>query len=430
MSNNNFSNKPIVCVIGLGYVGFPLAVLCSAKGYEVFGYDVDAEKLKRVEQKENIVNESYLDKLLSNAKINVFQDARLMRIFDIFIICVPTPVNNQYLPDLSYVASAAQSIADSMKPGALVIVESTVNPGACEEIVRPIFEKSGFVAGESVFISHCPERINPGDPKWNIGNIPRIVGSLDKKGLEKTVSFYKSIIDAPILAMRTIKEAEAAKIVENAFRDINIAFANELAMSFDSIGIDVVNVIKGAATKPFSFMPHWPGCGVGGHCIPVDPYYLIHKATEHDFDHTFLKRAREINNGMVGYTIKIIQDALNKIGKPIQNTHIGIMGVSYKADMGDVRMSPAVKIAKFLKHKGALLHIFDPYLPQFSSVNRTSDLLDRSEILVLTTDHKEFKKIPGSEFKERGIQAIVDGRNCLNKEEIEQLGIIYKGIGR
>ncbi|MFH0930139.1 MAG: nucleotide sugar dehydrogenase [Candidatus Moraniibacteriota bacterium] len=422
--------KGKVCVIGLGYVGFPLAVQCAVKGYGVFGYDKDEKKLSRIEKGENIVDEKYLDELLPKTKINIVRDEKKISQCDIFIIAVPTPVDEKYYPDLSFVEAASRTVAENMKSGALVVVESTINPGVCEEVVRPIFEKAGWEIGKSVFISHCPERINPGDKKWNVTNIPRVVGSFDEIGLNKSVKFYESIIDAEIMPMKTIREAEAAKIIENSFRDVNIAFVNELAKSFDLMGIDIVNVIKGAATKPFAFMPHWPSCGVGGHCIPVDPYYLIEKAKENDFDHKFLRTARAINNSMPLYTVELTQDALNEVEKPFKNTNIGILGISYKANVGDLRESPALKIIELLKGHGANVHIFDPYVPAKSTAASLSELLDSVDAIIITADHKEFKDLQPEILKKKNITVVIDGKNCLNKDNIQKLGIIYKGIGR
>jgi nucleotide sugar dehydrogenase len=321
-------------------------------------------------------------------------------------------------------------VAKNLKKGSLVIIESTINPGVCEEIVKPIFEKAGHVIGKDVYLSHCPERINPGDPKWNVTNIPRVVGSFDELGLQKTLDFYRGIIGAEIMPMRTVREAEAVKIMENSFRDVNIAFVNELAKSFDLMGIDIVNVIRGAATKPFAFMAHWPGCGVGGHCIPVDPYYLIEKAKELNFDHKFLRVARAINNSMPAYTVELLQDALNKIQKSFKGTFIGILGVSYKANVGDLRESPALKIIKLLEERGVAPYVFDPYVSEKSNVASIGELLEKCEAIVVATDHKEFLEIPSERLKERNIRIIIDGKNCLNKEKILKLGIIYKGIGR
>jgi len=422
--------KEKVCVVGLGYVGFPLAILAASKGYEVFGYDKDEKKLERIEKGENIVNEKYLEKILPKVKLKIVRDEKKLNECDIFIIAVPTPVDEKYYPDLGFVEAASQTVAQNMKSGALVVVESTINPGVCEEVIRPIFEKAGWKIGESVFISHCPERINPGDPKWNVMNIPRVVGSFDKKGLARSVKFYESILDAPVMPMKTIREAEAAKIIENSFRDVNIAFVNELAKSFDLMGIDIVNVIKGASTKPFAFMPHWPSCGVGGHCIPVDPYYLIEKAKENGFDHKFLRSARAINNSMPLYTVELMQDALNEVEKPFKNTNIGVLGLSYKANVGDLRESPALKIIDLLKERKANIITFDPYVLEKSTASSLDELLDSVDAIIITADHKEFKEIQSETLKNKAIKVVIDGKNCLDKESIQKMGIIYKGIGR
>ncbi|MFH0820019.1 MAG: nucleotide sugar dehydrogenase [bacterium] len=424
------SRKPAVCVIGMGYVGFPLAVLAASKGYEVFGFDTDTEKLKLIDKGANIAGEKYLDELIPKAKINTFHDPRLMRICDIFIICVPTPVDEKAHPILDYVVSATRAIAQNAKKGALVILESTVNPGVCEGVIGPIFEEAGYKIGQDIFIVHCPERVNPGDATWNVTNLPRVIGSLDDAGLKKAMEFYQSIVDAPIIAMDNIREAEAVKILENSFRDINIAFVNELAKSFDRLDIDITNVIRGAATKPFAFMAHWPGCGVGGHCIPVDPYYLIEEAKKNDFDHKFLRSARNINNSMPVYTVELLQEALNSIEKSIKGTNIGILGVSYKANIGDLRESPPLKIIELLRKKGANLHIFDPYIAKLSTTGSLAELLQKSEAIIVATNHREFLQMPVEEFGNNNIRVIIDGRNCLDKKAIKKLGIVYRGIGR
>jgi nucleotide sugar dehydrogenase len=427
------TKKPVVCVIGMGYVGLPLAAGAASKGYEVYGYDTDEAKLELIRNGITPFKEEFLEKILPKVqgKIQVFSDApELMQNADIFIIAVPTPVDDKYYPDLRPVISASKTVAKNMKKGALVILESTVNPGVSEEVVKPIFENAGFILGETVFIAHCPERVDPGNPIWNVSNIPRVVGSFDEIGLARAKDFYESIVDANIMAMKSIREAEAVKITENSFRDINIAFVNELAKSFARMNIDVKNVIEGASTKPFAFLAHWPSCGVGGHCIPVDPYYLIEKAKENDFDHIFLREARKINNGMPAYTVEVLQDTLNEIECSVKGAKIGLLGMSYKANVSDLRESPSFKILKALKaHKG-VAEIFDPYAPNHSTVESIDELLQKSEVLIIATNHREFVNIPVSDFVKNGIKVIIDGKNCLNKDELEKHGILYKGIGR
>lgn len=419
-----------ICVIGLGYVGLPLAVRCVERGYAVTGYDMNEQKVKLINAGKSPIEEKFLEDNLPKFKFEASTDEKIMANADILIICVPTPVDKNYYPDLRPVEGAVNAVIRNFKKGALVILESTVNPGVSEEVIRPLFEKAGFKVGKDVFISHCPERINPGDKKWNVTNIPRVVGSFDAKGLAKTVKFYESIVDAKIRPMNSIREAEAVKIVENSFRDINIAFVNELAKSFEKLGIDVKNVILGASDKPYAFMAHFPSCGVGGHCIPVDPYYLIERAKKSGFDHEFLKIARKINNSMPSHTVWLLQDALNEISKPIKDTRIGVLGISYKANVDDVRESPSIPIQKILREKKAKLEVFDPHILKESSVKTLEELLKKSEALVIVTDHNEFTALDPKIFKKYGIRVIIDGKNCLDKDAIKKLGIVYRGIGR
>jgi nucleotide sugar dehydrogenase len=419
-----------VCVVGLGYVGLPLAVRCAERGYKVYGVDLDRKKINLINKGKSPIKDKYLEDNLPKFKFTATREGKAIKKADIVLICVPTPVDEKFYPVLGPVIDATKLVAKNLKRGALVVLESTVNPGVSEEVVKPLIEKAGYKVGKEAFIAHCPERINPGDPKWNVTNIPRVVGSFDKAGLKKAVDFYKSIVDGEIRAMKSIREAEAVKIVENSFRDINIAFVNELAKSFDKMDIDTKDVILGAATKPFAFMPHFPSCGVGGHCIPVDPYYLIEKAKENEFDHKFLRTARAINNSMPSYTVELLQDALNELKIPMKGTPVGVLGVAYKANVDDVRQSPSLKILEHLRRHGADPFVFDPHIPQRSNVGNLPELLKRSRAVVLVTDHDEFKSISPQTFKRYGIKVVVDGKNCLDKNAIKNLGIIYKGIGR
>lgn len=417
-------------MIGLGYVGLPLAVQCALKGYETTGLDNEKSKVDSINAGKSPIAEEFLENNLPNVGLKATTDPSVIKEADIAIICVPTPVDETYMPDLTPVRSAVKVVIENHKKGQLVVIESTINPGVCEEVVEPMFREAGLEVGKDYELSHCPERINPGDPKWNVTNIPRVVGSFTEKGTKMTAQFYRAVIDAPIMEMKSVREAEATKIMENSFRDINIAFVNELAKSFDVLGIDIVDVIKGASTKPFAFMPHWPSRGVGGHCIPVDPYYLIERAKASGFDHVFLRAARKVNNSMPEYTVELMQDLLNKVKLPMNGTTIGLLGVSYKDNVADLRESPALKIIKFLEKHGANVIIFDPYIPQHSTEKTLEDLLDKSTGVIVATGHKEFRELSADAFKKHGVQVIVDGLNCLDKAEIESHGILYKGIGR
>lgn len=427
---NKETNSTAVCVIGLGYVGLPLAVQCALKGYRVYGLDSDAKKIETINGGKSPIDEEFLTENLGKVNLTATSDPGVLKECDISIICVPTPIDENFYPDLGPVKQAVQTVIANLKKGQLVVVESTINPGVCEEVVEPLFKEAGLEVGRDYELAHCPERINPGDPKWNVTNIPRVVGSFTEKGLDRAASFYESIIDAPIMRMKSIREAEAVKIVENSFRDVNIAFVNELAKSFDKLGIDIVDVIRGASTKPFAFMPHFPSRGVGGHCIPVDPYYLIERAKASGFDHEFLKIARKVNNSMPEYTVELLQDMLNKVKLPMNGTSVGLLGLSYKDDVADLRESPALKINKHLKRHGCKVLTFDPYLLEKSSEKTLDEAMAKSQALIIATGHRQFRALDLDKAKENGILVIVDGINCLDKSEVEKRGIIYKGIGR
>lgn len=421
-----------VSVIGLGYVGLPLAAAIKKKtNFEVVGYDVSESKVDKIKSKLCPIDDFQCAKDLKEIELTVSSDDKIIANSDIFIICVPTPVLDDYTPDLQPVKDATETVAKYLRKGNYVVIESTINPGVCDEIIIPLLEeKTKLKAGVDFDVAHCPERINPGDPHWNVYNIPRNIGTTRKEATEFLANFYRSFIDAPINEMPDLKTVEATKIIENTFRDINIAFVNELAKSFDVLGIDILTVIKGASNKPFAFMPHYPGCGVGGHCIPVDPYYLIERASKSGFDHKFLKIAREINNSMPAYTVELLTNALNEHCKPIKNTAIGLLGLSYKANVGDLRESPALKIKELLIQKGADLKIYDPYFEDLSNVSSLDELLDKSYAIVVATDHNEFRHINSELLKKYDIKIVIDGKNCLDKEEIKLNGIYYKGIGR
>ncbi len=423
-------NKKSVCIIGLGYVGLPLAVQCALRGYNVYGLDNDKEKIKKINNGKSPIDEAFLNDNLPKVKIKATTDDKIIKQADIVLVCVPTPIDEKFYPNLTPVKNAVRSVIKNLKKGQLIIIESTINPGVCEEIIEPLFKEAGYTVGKNYELAHCPERINPGDKKWNVTNIPRVVGSFTTKGRQQAKRFYENIIDGEIYPMKSIREAEAVKVVENSFRDINIAFVNELAKSFDKMHIDTVDVIKGASTKPFAFMPHWPSRGVGGHCIPVDPYYLIERAKLAGFDHEFLKVARKINNSMPDYTVELLQDELNKAKMPLNGTTVGVLGLSYKPNVDDLRETPTFKIIARLKEHNAKPLVFDPYFLDMSDAKTITTILKKSEALILMTGHDEFVNINPSLFKKHNIKVIVDGMNILDKKAIEKQKIHYKGIGR
>lgn len=421
----------ILGVVGLGYVGIPLVNLATSKGYKVIGVDVDESKIAGLKSGAFKGSELHINPKNLNRLVKVGSDFASLRRTQVIVICVPTPVNQNCLPDLRPLRLACQNIAKHLKKGQLIILESTVNPGVTRTELVPILSKlSGLKPGRDFYVAHCPERINPGDKKWHIGNIPRVVGGLDRPSLERAMAFYSSILNAPLKPMTHIEEAEAVKIVENSFRDINIAFVNELALSFTHLGIDVVQVIEGASTKPFGFMPHYPGMGVGGHCIPVDPYYLIEKAKANGFHHDFLALARRINNDMPAFLYERLEETLNRHFMTVNGTDIALLGLSYKPGIGDTRHSPAGPLLDKLKKGGAKLRVFDPYVSNNSSTKSLKQALDGAAVLILATAHKEFNKLAFRELKRKGLKIVVDGRNFFDKDKITKTGLTYVGIGR
>lgn len=419
------SKQPKVAVIGLGYVGLPLAVVSALK-YDTLGVDTNKERVALINEGKSPVTDELVDKHLKKSGLHATADISQIADRDIILICVPTPVNG-IKPDLSPLEGAIESVAKHMKKGVLLIVESTVNPGVCDEIVLPLVKRVSGYDEQDFDLAHCPERINPGDAKWDVTNINRVVGSNSPSGLARAVDFYKSIVKAEIKPMGSLKEAEAVKVVENSFRDINIAFVNELAMSFHKLGINLENVIDGAATKPFAFMAHRPGCGVGGHCIPVDPYYLIEYARGHGFEHDFLSLARRINNSMPEFTVGLLQEALNEVQLSFKGTRVALLGLAYKRNVGDDRESPAYVIRELLDAEGAEVVAYDPFVPSNSTVHDLDSALKDVDAILIATDHDEFKKIASLKLPSR-IKVIIDGRNMFRHAKLDKK-LLYRGIG-
>lgn len=424
----NQSRRKVV-VLGLGYVGLPLTCL-SSHHFDVIGVDINQEKINAINKGICPLDDIYTKQVFANANFKATTNLNILKQADIIVVCVPTPVDEKHQPNLKPLTSAVQSIADNLQKNQLLIIESTIYPGTTEEVILPILEQTNLKVNEDFLVAYCPERIDPGNQKWFLENIPRVLGSLNEQGAQKAREFYKSFISAEIKVLNSIKAAEAVKIMENTFRDINIAFINEMAKSFDKLGIDISEVIKGASTKPFGFMPFYPGPGVGGHCIPIDPYYLIEKAKIIGFDHQFLNLARTINSSMPYYVVDITQEELNKLDKSINNAKIGVLGYTYKKGIDDPRESPAAIIINLLKKKGALVLVYDPYLLKKSDVNNLNDILNDVDYLILATNHDEFVNMDLDLLKEKEIKLVIDGRNCLDKKKIKELGIAYHGIGR
>ena len=355
----------------------------------------------------------------------MFDVASTVSAADIHVICVPTPVDIHKRPDLSLIINALESLMPVLEEDDVIVIESTIYPGLCEEILLPILSRLKF----PVHLAHCPERINPGDKKLGIKNIPRVLGSTTDTGLAASYKFYASILDAPIERLNSIKSAEATKILENVFRDVNIALINEMAQAFHRMDIDISEVLRGASSKPFSFLPHFPGVGVGGHCIAVDPYYMIEKGNASGFDHEFLRLARKINESMPIYTVNLLQNTLNRLGLAISAQRVGVYGLSYKPDIADDRESPSYHvISKLEEDKQSRVYKFDPLILHGSDFLTLDAFLSSIDCLIICTAHAQILNVRWKKYD--NIKVILDGRNCLIKENLEDSKILYQGIGR
>lgn len=429
--------KKTVAVVGLGYVGLPLAILAKEKGWDVIGIDTNAAKVAKINQGIAPMADPELAKRLKSYPIQATSDASAVAKASIIVVAVPTPVNSSKLPDLTPLITAIESVRPSLRSGQVLIVESTINPGVMNEVVIPLLREREDLAvdsdtsGAALHIAHCPERINPGDPKWSVRNIPRVIGGYTDTGVTLAKNFYESIIEAPVKVMNSITEAEAVKILENTFRDVNIAFINEMAKSFARLKIDITNVIAGAATKPFAFMPHYPGNGVGGHCISVDPYYMIERGRQVGFDHEFLKLARLINDSMPSYSVQLLDAAINAEGREPIATSVALLGLAYKKNIDDLRESPALKVKDALAARGYVLRIFDPFVPSQSTVGSLEEALAGAHAVVLACDHQAFMTaLTPQNLKRAGVRIVIDGKNALNPKLFAAAGIRYFGIGR
>jgi UDP-N-acetyl-D-glucosamine dehydrogenase len=421
MGNKENTLKDRVGVIGLGYVGLPLIREFLAQNFFVIGFDIDEDKINKLQK-----GESYL-RHIPSATIRTWADSdrfvattdfsRLKEV-DSILICVPTPLDEYKEPDLSFVVRTTETVAKNLQRGHLVILESTTYPGTTEEILLPILEKTGLKAGEDFHLAYSPEREDPGNKEFTTGKIPKIVGGYSEKCTERAVSLYDHIVQTvPVSSLRV---AEAAKILENTYRAVNIALVNELKMLFERMGINVWEVIEAAKTKPFGFQAFYPGPGLGGHCIPIDPFYLTWKAKEYDFSTRFIELAGEINTTQPYYVIQKVSEALNHFQKPLKGSKILIIGMAYKKDVDDMRESPSLKIYDLLTEKGAEVDYYDPYVPetgphrrypevQIKSIDYSPRMIETFDLVLLLTDHTH---LPYDEIFQHA-HAIVDTRNAF-----------------
>lgn len=421
-----------VWIVWLWYVWFPLACCINANDtYEVVWFDIDQRKIDCIQWWSCPVEDEQAEKDFLNKQFEVSLDPTILSDVDSVIICVPTPITDGYLPNLGPVLGAVKIITDHCKQWVDVIIESTINPWVCDEQIVPVFTSKWRELNKNYTLSHCPERINPWDPKWNVYNIPRCVGSSNLETTLRIKKFYESVLSAEVTAMKDIRHTEATKIIENTFRDVNIAYVNELAKSFDAMGLDITEVIQWAKTKPFAFMAHYPSCGVGGHCIPVDPYYLIEKAKSIGFDHKYLSLAREINNSMPVYTVSKLIKLLNDQEKSLSSVNVAILWLSYKANIGDMRESPSMDIIDELKQRKATVVTYDPYCLDTCTHDSLNSILDVADCIIIATNHTEFVDTITPALLERyDISCIVDGKNCLDVDLFTNSSLSYTWIWR
>ena len=422
---NQIKDKKItVGILGMGYVGFPLSLTFADAGVRVIGFDVDEVKVGALNRGESYIRHINHDRL-KNARnlglLSATSDFQRIRECDAVIICVPTPLDHHLEPDLRYIVETCEAIAPHVQPHTLVSLESTTWPGTTEEVVKPILESKGSVRlGEDLYLCFSPEREDPGNKTYGTKNIPKLVGGANRESLDLSVALYSLAIEK-VVPLSSTRVAECSKLFENIFRSVNIALVNEMKIICDRMGIDVWEVIQAAGTKPFGFMTFWPGPGLGGHCIPIDPFYLTWKAKEYGIRTKFIELAGEINRSMPHYVISKVQDCLNHYGKPVKGSKILILGLAYKPDIDDIRESPSLELIKLLESKGATVDYHDPYMPEIGKTReynylagrKHQELSDHYDCFILSTNHTVFKK---EKILSYGIP-IVDTRNFFSKHE-------------
>src|ERR1041385_2554747 len=418
--------KARVGVIGLGYVGLPLVVEYAASGFEGIGFEVDETKADKINQGDSYIGDvpsGRVKELVSQKKLSATVNFDRLADCDAIIICVPTPLRKTKEPDVSYILAAAEEIKKRLRRGHLVILESTTYPGTTDEVLLPMFEETGLKLDEDFLLAFSPERVDPGNPHFLTHNIPKVVGGVSDDSTEVAAHLYSQIV-RDVHSVTSARVAEAAKLLENTFRAVNIGMANEMARLCYALNIDTWEVIRAAATKPFGFMPFYPGPGIGGHCIPLDPHYLSWKARQHGFDSRFIGLAEEVNSRMPEHVVQLVSDGLNDECKSMKGSNVLLLGVAYKRDINDVRESPAISIIDRLRAKGANVRYHDPFVTELrfddahtegsgeplSSVALDDDELSNSDCVIIVTDHSDidYGRVT------RLAPLVVDTRNALN----------------
>ncbi|MFA6240905.1 MAG: nucleotide sugar dehydrogenase [Candidatus Hydrogenedentales bacterium] len=413
----------VAAILGLGYVGLPLVRhLCEA-GYKVIGFDVDEEKVVKLRRGESYIKHiapDWILKVVNSGKFDPTVDFSRLGEADCISICVPTPLNKNHEPDMKYVVDTTEQVAKHLRPGQLVVLESTTYPGTTTELMLPMLERNGLKVGKDFFLAFSPEREDPGNADFTIRTIPKVVGGVTSACTAMATQYYEKIFERIVQVSRP-EVAEMCKLLENIFRSVNIALANELKMVCDRMGIDLWEVIGAASTKPFGFMPFYPGPGLGGHCIPIDPFYLTWKAREFDISARFIELSGEINTSMPLYVVTRLMEALNGLGKPVNGSRVLVLGAAYKKDVDDIRESPTIKLIELLLERKAVVDYNDPYIPRIKpgrhhsismeSVDLTPETLRSYDCVLISTAHTCYDP----EFIVAHSKLVVDTRNMTGK---------------
>lgn len=428
------TRRAMVGVIGLGYVGLPLAIEKAKAGYSVTGFDIQQKRVDMVNQGINYIGdiiEQELQEVICSKKLFATTNYKEIENLDIVTICVPTPLDEHYQPDISDVKNSSSIVAQYLHKGMLIVLESTTYPGTTRDVVKPILEETGLKCGEDFYLAFSPERVDPGNKLYNTKNTPKVVGGITKECTKVAAAMYESVLDGEIYQVSSPEVAEMEKILENTYRNVNIALANEMAILCNRMGINVWEVIDAAKTKPYGFQAFYPGPGVGGHCIPIDPFYLTWKAREYDYHTRLIEVAGEINNYMPEYTVERAMKILNQDGIALNGSKVLVLGVAYKQDIDDIRESASLKVIENLEKYGAVVIYNDPYVPEFvnkktkkgySSVELTSDSLKAADLVIITTMHSTYDY----EFISKHANRVFDTKNATTNVRINGGEAIYR----
>ena len=427
------NHEIVVGVVGLGYVGLPLAVEKAKAGFKTIGFDVQQEKVDLVNQGHNYIGDVVDDDLvkLVNAKqLSATSDFSFVKDVDFIAICVPTPLDSHQQPDISYVKDSTIAISKYLKPGTMVVLESTTYPGTTEELIKPILEEgSGLTCGEDFYLGFSPERVDPGNKQFKTKNTPKVVGAIGKDATEVIAKMYREVLVGDVHEVSSPAVAEMEKILENTYRNINIGLVNELAILCDRMNISLWEVVDAAKTKPYGFQAFYPGPGLGGHCIPLDPYYLTWKAREYGFHTSMIEASMMINDKMPEYCVDRAAKVLNRVKKALNGSKVLVLGVAYKADIDDYRESPAIDVIEILQREGANVDFFDPYIPKFRAHGKeyvgiadiSPEVVSSYDIVFVAAAHTNVDY----DMIEQNAQAIFDSKNAMkdvkNREKIEVL---------